>query len=165
MLLQLQLHLEVALLVPAVLLSPLRGGLQRYDSLQAVLLMDEAAWRARYPIAQQLAELQAAAAGVAAWERMLCHSPSGARLVQSIDRLHARRGRLVWLQEQGLTDVPCLRVLDMSEGKFAGQYVGYPGDAAMAQQLGSELDVEDEAYDGGAHGEGARGVPAEHDVC
>jgi hypothetical protein len=40
-------------------------------------------------------------------------------------------------------------VLEMSEGKFAGQYVGYPGDAAMAQQLGSELDVKGEIGGGG----------------
>jgi hypothetical protein len=132
-----------------------RGGLQRYNSLKAVLLMDKATWRSRYPIAQQLAELQAAAAGVAAWERMLCHNPSGPRLLQSIDRLHARRGRLVWLREQGLVDGPCLRVLEMSEGKFAGHYVGYPGDAAMAQQLGSELDVEGEVDGVGGDGEEA----------
>jgi hypothetical protein len=116
--------------------------------------MGKATWRRRYPIAQQLAELQEAAAGVAAWERMLCHNPSGARLLQSIDRLHARRGRLVWLREQALSDVPCLRVLYMSEGRFAAQHVGYPGDAAMAQQMGSELDVEDEVDEGGGDGEG-----------
>jgi hypothetical protein len=100
--------------------------------------MDEATWRARYPIAQQLAELQAAAAGVPAWQRTLSHSPSGAKLVGSIDRLHARRGRLVWLQEEGLTDVHCLRVLEYSEGKFAASFAGYPGDAEMAQRLDSE---------------------------
>lgn len=40
-----------------------RAGLQKYNSLRSILLMDEQTWRARYPIAQQLAELQAAAEG------------------------------------------------------------------------------------------------------
>jgi hypothetical protein len=122
--------------------------------MKSVLLMDEATWRGRYPIAQQLAELQAAAAGVPAWQRTLCQTPSGAKLVQSIDRLHARRGRLAWLKEEGLTDAPCLRVLDWSESKFAGTYAGYPGDVEMARQLCSEV----EGGGAGADEDGEGGV-------
>jgi len=39
--------------------------------------MSEADWSARYPLAQQLAELQAAAAGVEAWESLLAVKPAG----------------------------------------------------------------------------------------
>jgi cytochrome c-type biogenesis protein CcmH/NrfG len=54
-----------------------RCEFQKYDSLRQTLFMSEADWRARYPLAQQLAELQAAAAGVEAWESLLAVKPAG----------------------------------------------------------------------------------------
>lgn len=126
-----------------------------YDSLRGVLRMDESTWRARYPIALQLAELQAAAEGVPSWERTLSHTPSGRKLVQSIDRLHQHRGRLVWLKEEGFTEQGVLQVLNSSEGMFKELYPDYPGDAEMHRMLGSELDVGEGDDDGAALDAGA----------
>lgn len=88
----------------------------------------------------QLAELQAAAQGVPAWERQLAREPSGPTLLQQIDGLHARRGRLAWLrkhqqqqQHKGSGSVAskhpsALAVLRMAQARFCGLYPDYPGD-------------------------------------
>eukprot|EP00775_Hariotina_reticulata_P003461 gene3461-3732_t len=135
-----------------------RCEFQQNDILRNVLLMPESIWHARYPIAQQLAELQAAAAGVPAWESTLAVKPAGSALVSGIDTMHARRSRLVWLKQQhaaavrhlpdgedgigldvpGLHRVrgsaPVLTVLNLSEQNFKELYPAYPGDGVKARE-------------------------------
>lgn len=78
---------------------------------------------------------------MSAWERTLSHLPSGRELLGSIDRLHTRRGRLVFLKDEGLVEgggTNVLKVLQMSEERFMTQYPDYPGDEDMALQLTAE---------------------------
>lgn len=86
----------------------------------------------------QVAELQAAAKGVTAWERQLARQPHGQELLEKIGTLHRARGRLVWLQQQG-TEVrgprTALMVLNWRETRFKKTFPKYPGDDAMAAGL------------------------------
>lgn len=115
-----------------------RCGLQRQVPLQRVLLLSDKAWQARFPIAEQVAELQAAAQGVIAWEKQLARQPKGQELLDTIEALHRARGRLVWLQQQGPEvrgQRTALMVLNWKEARFKKKFPQYPGDDAMAAGL------------------------------
>lgn len=86
----------------------------------------------------QVAELQAAAQGVIAWEKQLARQPKGQELLDTIEALHRARGRLVWLQQQGPEvrgQRTALMVLNWKEARFKKKFPQYPGDDAMAAGL------------------------------
>jgi hypothetical protein len=87
-----------------------------------------------------LAELQAAAEGVPGWHAFLSRYPQGQELVDSITKLHARRGRLAWLQRQGLVSGKAkpLPVLTIGEAAFKRKHPEYPGDVAAAAAADSQ---------------------------